>query len=140
MKSCAKCREVKPYSEFSPRGRGYLSFCKKCKREANKDYYRRNRESCIARSKATFKDRSTRFFTWLSRKSCMDCGISDIRVLQFDHREGVNKRFIISEKIRHLAWDTLMKEVEKCDIVCANCHSIRTATRAGYYKKYGFNW
>lgn len=52
-------------------------------------------------------------------RGCADCGEEDSRVLQFHHRG--DKRFQISHYVG-LAWDTLMREVAKCDILCANCH------------------
>jgi len=62
----------------------------------------------------------------------MDCGIKyPWYVMQFDHRNPDTKEFIISK----LAWagKTLVEieeEINKCDLVCANCHAIRTYSRA----------
>lgn len=56
----------------------------------------------------------------------MDCGEQDEVVLQFDHvteRRGTNPT-IPSMFLRR--WLTLKVELDKCELVCANCHCRRT--------------
>lgn len=43
-------------------------------------------------------------------------------VLEFHHRDESDKEFTISAKGNTLAWDTILKELAKCDLLCANCH------------------
>lgn len=73
----------------------------------------------------------------LIESKCMDCNISDPRVLEFDHRPDENKMFNISKSVAGSTrgWISIKKEIDKCDIVCSNCHKIRTMTR-GNYKRY----
>ena len=62
---------------------------------------------------------------------CMDCGVTywgKPYVYDFDHREGGKKELMISKVGQH-GWEALKREVAKCDIVCANCHRIRTHQR-----------
>jgi hypothetical protein len=60
---------------------------------------------------------------------CADCGYkAHPEALDFDHRNPTEKRFWIS-KIKTLSLASLMAEVAKCDVVCANCHRIRTYNR-----------
>lgn len=72
----------------------------------------------------------------LNESECMDCGISNPIVLDFDHRPGTNKQFTISKAVAGStrSWKAIQQEIEKCDIVCANCHRIRTATRGNYQR------
>lgn len=65
-------------------------------------------------------------------KPCMDCKkFWPYYVMQFDHREGSDKKFDISKwAITSLNKEALMNEIAKCDLVCANCHAIRTYLRA----------
>lgn len=70
--------------------------------------------------------------TWLAgiqAKPCMDCGVQyPSHVMQFDHRDPSTKCFTIAaNKCRALT--ALQVEVEKCDVVCANCHAERTHQR-----------
>lgn len=60
----------------------------------------------------------------------MDCGISyPYYVMQFDHRE--NKKFTLG-KVLHHKLEKVLDEIAKCDLVCANCHAIRTHERGKY--------
>tara|TARA_B100000459_G_scaffold12734_1_gene6787 strand:- start:57 stop:440 length:384 start_codon:yes stop_codon:yes gene_type:complete len=64
---------------------------------------------------------------YLLTHPCVDCGNTDIRVLEFDHRIPSEKSFIISRRVAGgVSLKTLAEEVAKCDIRCANCHRIRT--------------
>lgn len=60
---------------------------------------------------------------------CTDCGVRyEWYVMQFDHRDSVDKAFAISAGIT-LKLEDLLDEIAKCDVVCANCHAIRTYKR-----------
>ena len=57
---------------------------------------------------------------------CADCGIRfPSFVMQFDHRDPTRKRFTVSRIITR-SREVIVEEVAKCDVVCANCHRIRT--------------
>lgn len=61
---------------------------------------------------------------------CLDCGIKyPPYVMDFDHRPSETKSFTISENILSKSDDLLILEIQKCDVVCANCHRIRTHNR-----------
>lgn len=62
---------------------------------------------------------------------CADCGYREHpAALQFDHLPGTHKLFRLSHSAQR-AWHLVLAEVAKCEVVCANCHAVRTATR-GY--------
>lgn len=62
---------------------------------------------------------------------CMDCGFMPKRYSQmdFDHRDGVDKVDNINNLIKNGSWEQIYAEIEKCDLVCANCHRLRTDLR-----------
>lgn len=64
-------------------------------------------------------------------RPCSDCGVEyPYYVMQFDHVRG-EKKFTIAAKMNvYTAPTTMQREIEKCDVVCANCHAIRTWQRA----------
>lgn len=49
--------------------------------------------------------------------------------MQFDHRPGEAKVAGIA-RLKNFNHEKLLAEIAKCDVVCANCHAIRTAARA----------
>lgn len=62
---------------------------------------------------------------------CTDCGGLFIPyVMDFDHREGEEKLFNISAAIPlSISFERVLVEAAKCDVVCANCHRMRTWKR-----------
>ena len=61
---------------------------------------------------------------------CVDCGYNKSPyALQFDHIEE-DKKASVSNLIRSdYCWDTVKAEISKCQVVCANCHAVRTKER-----------
>ncbi len=131
MKICVMCLIEKEDTEFHKKKVNLQSKCKECNKLYLKEHYRLNKQSYLDRNVKNGTERKLFFFNWLATQQCKDCGISDIRVLQFDHLR--DKKFNIAHKIGSLSWETLQVELEKCEIVCANCHSIRTADRGNWY-------
>jgi len=59
---------------------------------------------------------------------CMDCGETNPIVLDFDHLK--DKKYNVSRMIHDgFSWAAIKKEIAKCEVVCANCHRIRTYNR-----------
>ena len=75
------------------------------------------------------RNRKLKFMRELKHdKACADCGISyPYYVMQYDHVWG-DKVFSLSHCDRY-SWEEIISEVEKCEIVCANCHHTRTWSR-----------
>lgn len=73
----------------------------------------------------------------LLHSSCLDCTITNPLVLEFDHMPGFEKKFDIARAVSGStrSWKAIQKEIDKCEIVCANCHRIRTMTR-GKHKRF----
>jgi hypothetical protein len=61
---------------------------------------------------------------------CKDCGYKENPyALQFDHVND-DKKNSVSNLIRSdYCWATILEEINKCEVVCANCHAIRTQNR-----------
>ncbi len=64
-------------------------------------------------------------------KPCGDCnGIFHHFAMDFDHREGTEKLFAISTSVAIGASKELIEqEIAKCDLICSNCHRVRTWTK-----------
>ncbi len=63
---------------------------------------------------------------------CVDCGETDVRVLEFDHRG--HKRLAVSLMIRTQPWPNIEREILKCEVRCANCHRRKTLRELGWPK------
>jgi hypothetical protein len=96
-------------------------------RPYNVEYYRRNRDLEIARVRLR-QDGTTHFLRDLRRVPCTDCG-GQFKPYQmdFDHRDPTTKAFkLTAGRAMLMSTKRLLAEVDKCDIVCANCHRVRT--------------
>jgi hypothetical protein len=63
---------------------------------------------------------------------CEDCGeYYRYWVMDFDHRESSHKRKGISRLVNNGSMRKLKEEMDKCDLVCSNCHRSRGAARIG---------
>ena len=58
---------------------------------------------------------------------CVDCGYAGhSAALHFDHLPGHEKRQNLSRMMRGYSRESVLAEIAKCEVVCANCHAIRT--------------
>lgn len=58
---------------------------------------------------------------------CLDCGVSyPYYVMDFDHRDPQTKVANVSTLVIKGNRQMLLEEIAKCDVVCANCHRVRT--------------
>lgn len=90
-------------------------------------YYRENMREIIEKVQISRQERKRKLVAYKGGR-CFDCGgeFPDI-CFDFDHRDVGRKSFQISKRIGY-SLTNLLIEVDKCDLVCANCHRIRTAT------------
>lgn len=72
-------------------------------------------------------------WNYLKMHPCVDCGETDPVVLQFDHFR--DKKYQVANLVSsNMSWQNILKEIEKCEIRCANCHYRKTAREKNYYK------
>ncbi len=93
----------------------------------NVTYYTEHRDEEIERVKVR-QAATLEFLRDLRRRPCADCGQSfPPWVMDFDHRDPKTKSFALASGHALLkSRDLLLVEIAKCDVVCANCHAIRT--------------
>lgn len=76
-----------------------------------------------------------KIYTMLCLSKCVDCGISDPMMLDFDHNVVEDKKFKISNSPRkEKYWNKIACEMYKCSIRCVNCHRKRTAEQQNWYQ------
>ena len=113
MITCYACKEDKPESEFSKDKRnksGYNSYCKQCK-------------SKKAREKARFEKKVAIHY---KGGKCVDCdGIFHQAIYEFHHLDEKNKKANPAHLINRYGFKKAKEELDKCVLLCANCHRIR---------------
>src|SRR2546423_7776287 len=93
----------------------------------NVAYYAEHRDEEIERVRVR-QAGTLEFLRDLRRRPCADCGGTfPPWIMDFDHRDPADKSFSIAAgKVLLKSRDLLLAEIAKCDIVCANCHAVRT--------------
>jgi hypothetical protein len=62
---------------------------------------------------------------------CTDCGeIFPIYVMHWDHLPEFEKVSEVSAMVAGRSREAVLDELKKCELVCANCHVLRTISRA----------
>lgn len=138
-KVCTRCLTSKPLEEFSKRASakdGLQPRCRICQRELvnqhysdNKQYYK---DKARVRNTATIIENRRYVISYLRDNPCIDCGNSDIEVLQFDHRDRDTKSGEVSSFLDS-SLERVKLEISKCDIRCANCHIKRSRRQLGWW-------
>lgn len=102
-----------------------------------RQHYEKNKQVYIERAKKFTKLQRIKLrnliWEYLLQHPCLDCQETDPVVLQFDHQR--DKKFHICDGIRRgLSNKTMLEEIAKCEIRCANCHAKKTAKEYGWWK------
>ena len=114
MINCVECKVTKlekefPYNIWGDSSSGRLTTCRRC---GGKDKVR------------------SRLITEPRLKPCTDCQQQfPLVCMEFDHLPGTTKKFNICWEFKKFTIQQLKEEIAKCEVVCANCHKIRTAER-----------
>jgi hypothetical protein len=135
---CGKCRMVLPITAFNRHGAGHQWWCRECFRT----YFRERGDLHRSQSGAALRRRkeAARGYvrSQLMNQPCLDCGQSDPVVLEFDHmREKLKDISAMAAGGASLM--ALQSEIEKCEVVCVNCHRHRTARR-GNWRRASKSW
>lgn len=129
VRRCRLCYEQKPITQFHRRGSGYLHWCKACRKLYDASYYQQRRVEIIAGKRR----REAELVSWmraLKGEPCADCGrLFHPAAMTFDHLPGTSKRADVATLVKRSSIRVAREEIAKCELVCANCHAIRTYER-----------
>jgi len=129
-KKCTRCSKIQKLTEFyrlklKSGYYGYQSVCKLCYPDKQFKY----KETLKASSKAWRRRFREEIQTLKESTPCNDCGKQySYYVMQFDHVVG-DKKFNLSAAVGRQRKQDIYDEIEKCEIVCSNCHAERTHQR-----------
>jgi hypothetical protein len=140
MKKCTRCNNLFQENSFKIINSKTLkrsSKCDECIKDYNREYWERVKENKnpIKNEQTKRRRNIIRLFiiNFLKSTSCKNCGIDDWRVLEFNHIDRNTKKFNIADGGKY-SISTVKAEIEKCEVLCANCHNIHTIEQRGYYK------
>jgi hypothetical protein len=136
LRRCGSCEEFKPVAEFAWRrkARGQRdNLCRVCRSAYHREHYQANRQRYIDQAAAQKRklryERTVYLLEFFKSHPCVDCGEKDPVVLEFDHLR--EKLFDVAQALPYRSWDSILLEIAKCEVVCANCHRRRTTQRRG---------
>ena len=92
-------------------------------------WYPANRQKQVDLVAARRQEITERLAAYKLDLGCVDCHYNThAEALDFDHIW--DKEFNVSDMVRlGYSWANILVEIEKCEVVCANCHRVRTAQR-----------
>jgi hypothetical protein len=136
MRRCGRCGQFKPLEDFAWRRRAKAqrhNYCRPCHAEYHREHYLANRDRYVAqareRKEALLLERTLFLLEYFAEHPCTDCGETDPVVLEFDHLG--EKLFDIGRALPYRNWESILAEIEKCEVVCRNCHRRRESQRSG---------
>jgi len=137
VKRCPKCAISKPLEDFHRarlRRDGRQPYCKPCRAELDHRRYERRVGRPVERGSGPRRTVGENRRAWLlslkAGRPCTDCGVVYPAVaMQWDHLPGSVKIADVSAMGLY-SKDEILAEIAKCELVCTNCHIIRTGKRA----------
>lgn len=130
-KRCCTCGEMKPLDDFNRLRRakdGRQPRCRQCHKDWHAENKDRHNAMIHARNRVVRFELNLRILEYLSTHPCVDCGERNPVVLEFDHLR--DKVANVTSLVRWTgSWATIEAEIDKCEVVCANCHRKRTSQR-----------
>jgi hypothetical protein len=138
---CNSCLQFKDPEEFNWRYKALgirHPTCRECQKPFRKNWYEDNKATHLenVRERKERVRQEAREYVWnyLTTHPCIRCGEPDPTVLEFHHRHG--KKSEVSKMVADgLSIATIQAEINKCDVLCANCHRRQTSQSQGWFRK-----
>ena len=136
-KKCSKCGLLKGLDEYSWQAKKLQirrKECKACQKLVTKAHYEANKDKYSASNRKRRERR--RKLTWELRDvPCCDCKQKFHPIqMDFDHKPGEDKLGNVTAMIQDGYVKQGLEEAKKCDVVCSNCHRMRTFLRAQVHR------
>lgn len=140
MKTCSIChisKSLDSYNRHRSKKDGLQTHCRDCAHIRFRKYYQSNLQKqkavVLKRNRERKIQNQEDILNYLKSHPCVDCGETDYIVLEFDHVRG-KKKGNISKMIGNNCWRTILGEIQKCDVRCANCHRRKTHKEQNNYR------
>ena len=127
MKTCSSCKENKALKDFYKKGKRCQHYCKKCFNEYCKERWNKRKIEAIV----------------YKGSKCENCGLKypDIDSCVFDfHHKKPNEKEFDWRKLRIRSWNSIVLELNKCSLLCSNCHRLAHKTGATGFEPASSNY
>lgn len=115
---CYECESVLGLEDRVKNGTKIKNLCKPCDNIKSSNKMQEGRQY---------------LYNYLLEHQCVDCGNNNPIVLEFDHINPATKLYNVSD-MKGSTIEKINLEISKCEVVCSNCHKIRTAKMQNWYK------
>lgn len=141
VKTCSKCKAEKDISNFRKKTTTtYRSWCVDCKREYDrvwkKNLFATDDNALKMHLERNAKQREVKtniIKEYLALHPCLKCGETNVNILDFDHRSTEEKDRPVSDMLSQ-GRGKLLAEIDKCDVLCGNCHMHKTQHQLNTWK------
>jgi hypothetical protein len=91
-------------------------------KEYQKKYYSQNKDYYIQKAKENKLKGKQEFDNYKKNLKCEICGENHPATLDFHHKDPNEKELIVSKAVWTRSWSGIKKEIDKCSVLCSNCH------------------
>ena len=129
---CARCGQLKPLNEYHNSRTGQFTYCRDCRNEYDRRYYKERGRAVRLARRRVWQDKARLWMADIkSGVPCVDCGQTfPVYVMHWDHLPEFQKVADVSVMVSSRTREAVLEELKKCELVCANCHVMRTVNRA----------
>ena len=124
-KVCTKCEVDKPLTEYCKQAKGKMGVqpaCKACMNIAYKNSRAKKHQHYMDVAKQRRQKYSQQFQEWKAQQKCLVCQEDEECCLDLHHLDPSEKEGLVSDMAFNQPWETLLLEINKCVVLCANCH------------------
>ena len=139
LRICKKCKTEKPVSNFGVRNAnsdGLMVVCKECNRLSQKIQYSNNKTYYLDRNREHRSRNRELYRQSKEGKPCARCGgVFPQVVMDYDHLDPKTKRMCVAQMLGY-SWADIQSEINKCELLCSNCHRIKTYETSNRQKQH----
>ena len=140
-KQCSKCATWKPEEAFNFKFKKKgirQTYCRECHNAYLKGHYNDTKDYYKKKARVHTKRYQNKarklIYEFKLGNPCAICGESDPRVLEINHVEPSTKNHNLAEMVKSgHSEKSILDEISKCEVLCANCHRRKTAKDFEYY-------
>ena len=130
---CGRCKRDLPLTSFNRHPKGRQWWCRKCFRIYFKSRGQLHREQSYEARRRRREAAREFIYEHLRSHPCSDCEEKDPLLLEFDH-VGAKRAHVSVLTADGFSIDHIKTEIARCEVVCVNCHRIRTALRGNSWR------